>query len=131
MIRKEVKAKLSVLWIFVAVGMSAYFTLFYMLLGIIEGVTAGEVQAMTIDETLLLVYALFWMIPLIMAFLTLILKNSLNRWGNIIVGLGFFVVGIMINLSSGYTSIAHHLIDALMYIVTSLIVWYAWKWKKD
>ena len=126
---EDVKIKLAVLWVFVAVGMSAYFTLFLMLPGVTEGVITGEVQGMPIDETLLLIYALFWMIPLTMAFLSLILKDSMNRGANIIVGIGLFIVGIMINLSSGYTSIAHHLIDVAMYVVTILIVWYAYKWK--
>ena len=126
---EDVKIKLAALWIFNAVAMSAYFIVGFMLPGIIEGVIAGELSGMLIDEASLLMIALLMIIPLTMAFLSLILKNSINRWANIILAIGWIIVGIMHNLSEGYTAIAHLLIDACMYIVAALIIWYALKWK--
>jgi len=127
---EDVKIKLAVLWIFNAVAMSAYFIVGLMVPGAMEGVIAGELIGMgTIDEALLLMIALLMIIPLTVAFLSLILKQSINRWVNIIVAIGWIIVGIMHNLSSGYFSIAHLLIDACMYVVAALIIWTAWKWK--
>jgi len=122
--------KIAVLWIFNAVSMSAYFIVGFMLPGVIEGVIAGELSGMLIDEASLLMIALLMIIPLIMAFLSLILKNSINCWANIILAIVWIIIGIMHNLSEGYTAIAHVLIDACMYIVSALIIWYAWKSKQ-
>ena len=126
---EDVKIKLASLWIFEAVAMSAFFTLTLMLPGVIEEVIAGEILMDPINETMLLIFALLWIIPLIMAFLSLILKDSINRWVNIIVGLGWIIIGIMNTLKTGYTFIAIHLIDASLYMITILIFWYAWKLK--
>ena len=104
---EDVKIKLAVLWIFNAVAMSAYFIVGLMLSGAIEGVIAGDLLGLPIDETSLLMIALLLIIPLTMAFLSLILRDSINRWANIIVAIGWIIVGIMHNLSSGYTAIAH------------------------
>ena len=69
------------------------------------------------------------MIPLVMAFLSLTLKDSLNRRVNIIVGVVYTGLYLM--------DLVAHLVDPSAYVILMgaasvvaqlLIVWYAWKW---
>jgi len=124
------KIKLAVLWIFLAVSMSAYYILMFMLPGVIEEIIAGEMGGDPITEGVLLVSALFWLIPLTMAFLSLTLKDSANRWVNIVVAIVLTVIGVFITIVGGVLSIAHLLHDVVTYVVIVLIVWYAWKSKQ-
>ena len=125
------KTKLAVLWIFLAVSMSAYFMLYLMMPGLIEGVIVGVIDETQISEELLLVYAIFWLVPLTMAFLSLILKDSINRWVNLIMGAIWLILGTMISVTNGYISIAHLLIDIALNVVCVIIIWHAWKWPKQ
>jgi len=69
------KMRISVLWIFLAVSMSAAMILYIMGPGVINDIIAGEMEEMEISAGVLMLFALFWLIPLIMAFLTLVLKD--------------------------------------------------------
>jgi predicted membrane channel-forming protein YqfA (hemolysin III family) len=67
-----------------------------------------------------------------MPFLTLILKDSTNRWTNIILGIIFTVLGIVgladyIAKQSAYLT----LLTLAGIVPTVLIVWYAWKWPEQ
>jgi hypothetical protein len=76
---------------------------------------------------------LFWLIPMVMAFLTVTLKDSANRPVNMIIGLLFIIFNIfhlIKHITSGNLLIAH-LVNFIFSIVAPLlIVWYAWKWVK-
>ena len=75
----------------------------------------------------------FWLIPFLMAFLTVTFKEEkTNRWTNIIVGVIFVILNI-------YHFIEHALIEPTAHqlvivgvtvIAALLIVWYALKWPK-
>jgi len=82
------KARLSVLWVFIAVGISAVMILRFMMPGVIEEVMVGE------SEGMMVAYAFFWLVPLAVAVLCLTLKDSLNRWTNFVLGilLGLFFI---------------------------------------
>ena len=126
------KIKLAVLWLFLAVGTSALMVLMLMMPGVGEEIIAGEFDGMQISEGFLLILALFWLIPLTMASLSLTLKDSTNRWANIIAGI--FFAGWSI-ISSGEHLILGRLAMSLMevskIVVSALIVWHAWKWPKQ
>ena len=68
--------------------MSATMVLGLMMPSAIEEMMLGESEGMMIG------YALFWLIPLVMAVLCLTLKDSLNRWLNFILGIlfGLFLI---------------------------------------
>ena len=89
-----------------------------------------EIIAETTPE-LMMVIAITYLIPPIMAFLSLTLKDSINRWVNIIVGIVFIVlmpigaIGFPAAYSASLTLIAIVEIAAL-----ALIVWHAWKSKQ-
>ena len=127
------KMRISVLWIFLAVGMSAAMILYIMGSGVITEIIAGEMGGMEITSGILMIFALFWIIPLIMAFLTLVLKDTVNRWSNAVLGLFFavfYIIDISGHLSRGEEFGGHCLLGVVGIIVALLIFWHAWKWPK-
>jgi branched-subunit amino acid transport protein len=72
------------------------------------------------------------LVPLVMAFLSLTLKESMNRWVNIIVGAVFaalWFTGIVDAAQSAYWGGALMTLSAV--VTSALIVWYAWKSKQE
>jgi len=64
------KIKLTVLWLFLAVAYTAYTILDTARPNVAAGMTLGGVyEGWVVTEELLLFFTLFWLIPLIMAFL--------------------------------------------------------------
>lgn len=127
------KMRISILWIFLAVSMSAAMILYIMASGVIEEIITGEMEGMEISAGILMIFALFWLIPLIMAFLTLVLKDVVNRWSNAGLGLFFavfYIIDISGHLSRGEEFGGHALVGVAGIIVALLIFWHAWKWPK-
>ena len=129
------KARLSVLWVFMAVGMSAYMFLYFMMPGAIEEVMAGKMEGMELSEAIMVVFALYWLIPLVMAVLCLTLNGSANRWLNFVLGILFalwFILGIFEHQVWGEeSSIAVLLMYIAAIVVGALIAWFAWKLPKQ
>ena len=105
-----------------------------MMPGVIEEIMAGELDGVPISEGYLLVLALFWLIPFTMAFLSLTLKDSANRWANIIVGIawaGLHILALIVKplLIQGQLALAF--MEVSRAVVAALIVWHAWKWPKQ
>jgi len=128
------KIKLAVLWLFVAVSMSTASVIFFMVPGVIEEIMEGEIVGMQIGHELLLMMAItyFW-VPLVMAVLSLTLKDKANRWANIILGI-FYTGFILIELISNIITVAYPyvmLMDTSAVVVAALIAWYAYKWPKQ
>jgi len=128
---EDLKTRIAVLWIFMAVAMSAHSILMFMEPGIIEQMISGEIWAGMDPEQALFMVTLFWLIPLIMAFLSVTLKGSVNRWTNMIVGIVFTIINIW-HITEPCCNLAHQkLLIAFTIIVTALVVWYAYKWPKQ
>jgi len=94
----------------------------------------GTVEGMEIGPEFLLLGAIIMLVPLIMAFPTLTLKDSINRWANIIVGIVFAVLGLVgpgeyLAKQSAYSAYMT-LIGIVEFVAAALIVWYAWKSKQ-
>jgi hypothetical protein len=126
------KIKISVLWLFDAVALLAYMTLGSLEPDVLQQfLDTGEIGGIKIGPEILLLFAIILLVPLIMAFLSLTLKNSTNRWANIIVGI--VVAGLTLTdliealaqLSAWATLVTLSKVVAL-----ALIVWYAWKSKQ-
>jgi hypothetical protein len=120
------KARIAVLWVFMAVAMSAHAVLSFMGREAVE-----EIWEMEMGQGMMLLMALFWWVPMVMAVLSLTLKDSANRWANFIVGIVFTILNIV--------HLAEHLAqpsaDMILLIgstivVTGLIAWFAWRWPK-
>lgn len=125
------KIKISVLWLFAAVAFLAHQILVLMEPGIIAQLTAGEAEGQKIGPELILFFAILMLIPLAMGFLSLTLKDSINRLVNIIVGAVFaalWFVGVVDAALSAYWGGALMTLSAV--VASALIVWYAWKSKQ-
>jgi len=120
-----------VLWLFAAVAFLAHQMLVIMEPGIIVQLMAGEAEGQKIGPELILFFAILMLVPLMMAFLSLILKDSMNRRLNIIVGAVFaaiWFVGVVDSALSAYWGEALMTLSAVM--ASALIVWHAWKSKQ-
>ena len=127
------KIKNAVFWLFVAVAMLANTILYLIVPGVIDEIRAGKIVGMQAGNELILGMAIvyFW-VPLVMAVLSLTLKDKANRWVNIIFGV-FYAVFILFELTMNVTTVAYPytiLMDISVFAVATLIVWYAWKSKQ-
>jgi len=120
------RTKLSALW--------AALVLLYVYADVLSLFRPGQIAEMTegrmgpleaTQATLLLATAIV-VIPALMVFLTLTLRADVSRWTNVALGLLYTAVNVG-NLI-GETWAYYLLFGALEIILTSLIVWYAWKW---
>jgi len=128
----ELKLKISILWIVSSlIGLSSGL-LSFMEPGMITDLMDGEVAGMQITNEFLLVFAVMVLITVFMPFLTITLKDRMNRWINIILGIFFTAFSIIdlkdyITKQSGYAI----LLTIAGMVTTALIVWYAYKWPKQ
>jgi hypothetical protein len=125
------KTRLAVLWLFVAVTMSANTLLYLIVPGVLDEIRAGTVVGMQAGHGLLLTMAItyFW-VPLVMAVVSLTLRDKVNRWVSVSLG-AFYVVFISFELFMNVTTVAYPyviLMDSSAIVVAALIAYYAWKW---
>jgi hypothetical protein len=125
------KIKIAILWlikeatILVSMMLSLYDP------SVMEHIIAGELGGMQVTSELLLAFTIILLVPLVMSFLSFTLKDSLNRWTNIIVGIIFAVLEL-----TGITDVLANPSAYVMVMfvalvsVPALIVWYAWKSKQ-
>ena len=129
------KIKIAVLWLFMAIAYSAHMALSIFEPGVIKLITEGKMQ---ISEGAFIFLALFaWLIPLTMASLSVTLKDAANRRANIILGIVFTVGNIFHllfeqlaqpSIHMAQPSVHQLLLNLSTVVVTTLIVWYAWRW---
>lgn len=121
------KIRVSLLWLFMAVAMSAHSVLAFMEPGAIE-----EIGEMAMGPGMMLFMALFWWVPLAIAVLTFILRNSANRWTNIVLGIIFTILNIYHLVEHVADPSAHQiLIIASTVVATALVVWFAFKLPRE
>ena len=129
------KIKISILWISFAVSTSAAMIIWFIEPGILEQImTTGEMLSEKLSAGNIIFFALWWVVPLSMAFLTQILKHSLNRWINLILGILFALFTIyyfISHLITGWFTVANLLILIFLFVVSILIAWYGWKLPKE
>ena len=126
---EDVKIKLSALW--VARMLSGFLgdVLRYMQPGILEKLINGNVDGMEITHELLFISALIMVLPILMVYLSLTLKDSLNQWLNIGIAIFFFCfdfVGLIM-----FTSSYEIVVIGIGLLFNILTVWHAWKWRSE
>jgi hypothetical protein len=90
----------------------------------------GEFQGSIVSPEMELLITLLMWVPFVMAFLSVTLKNPINRWANIIVGIAWFALGFINvpNLMANPTAYG-----LLLWLTEDaakvLIIWIAWKSK--
>jgi hypothetical protein len=126
------RIKISVLWLVIDVAYLADLILAIMEPGTIAQLMTGEMGGTKTGPELLLLVAILLLAPLLMAFLSLTLKNSATRWANIIVGIVYVGLWIIALIGpSAQHPVAYSILITLSKLVASaLIVWYAWKSKQ-
>jgi len=129
------KARLSVLWVTMAVGTVASMFLSLLMPGVIEEIMAGEMEGWELSEWMMVGFALFFIIPIALAILSLTLKGSANRWLNFIFGI-IWVIWFIFEIFGHATaaepvSIAIWLMLATGIAVSVCIVYFAWKLPKQ
>jgi hypothetical protein len=125
------KIKISILWISFAVATSASMIIWFIEPGILEQImTTGEMLSEKLSAGKIIFFALWWIVPLCMAFLTQVLKHSLNCWMNLSLGILFALFTIYYFIShiiTGWFTVANLIILIFLFIVSILIAWYGWK----
>jgi hypothetical protein len=125
------KIKITVLWLSLTIIMVANTMLYLLVPGIIDEIRAGMIVGMPAGQNLLLFMAvMYYWIPLVMAVLSLTLKDKLNRQVNVILGI-FYVIFLLFELTMNVITVAYPyviLMDVSAAVAAALIAWYARKW---
>jgi hypothetical protein len=129
-IKVNIKIKLSALWTAV--------TLCYLYGDYFELYVPKKVEELISGDNLLnspmnlFGAAVLLAIPALMVCLSILLKPPINRWLNIIFGVFYTAIMLLIAATSLESWRAFYVFLALVEsIITSLIVWYAWTWPKQ
>ena len=79
---------------------------------------------------LLLTMSMIFVVPILMSALTLILKSSVSRWANRIIGILYALITFaFLVLCFVLRSASYEFVWATAQLVfTFTVVWYAWKW---
>ncbi len=125
------KIKVAALWIVFECGSLGTGMVEFMTPGFIEGIIEGEMFGWELTSEVALLFAIIFMIPPFMAFLSLTLKDSINRWVNIIGGIVFVLLATY-GISNFLAELAPWAIVIWLsqVVALALIVWYAWKSKQ-
>jgi general stress protein CsbA len=126
---EDVKIKLSALWAAAMLSGLMGGLLELMEAGKLQDIMTGEVGGIQITDELLLGMAILMVIPPVMVFLSVTLKDKANRWVNIIFGIVFIGFGLieMLEAESAYMIF----VGIVGLVFSALIIWYAWKWPKQ
>ncbi len=128
---EDQRIKISILWLLVVALLLAKFSIALLEQGVISKIMEGQYEGQGLGPEVLLASTILFLIPLAMAFLSLMLKSSLNRWTNVILGTFFFISGLS-DVPGSIAELSAHglLLDISVLLSTALIVWYAWKIKE-
>jgi hypothetical membrane protein len=124
------------MWLFVGIGFIAQAVLNILKPGVLAQLIEGTyyLEGMKITQEVLLFWAVIFLFPLVMAILSLMLKDNVNRWANIIVGIVVVIlclIGFTEEMGLAQPDAYAILILIARIIVAALIIWLAYKWPKE
>ena len=122
----NVKIKLSALWasVMFCYIYADYFDLYKP--GKVQAILKGDFFSIPTTQTVLLGASLMLAIPSVMIFLSVSLPPVPNRWLNIICGVAYTAI-ILRTMWDWAFYVFYGVIEISL---TSLVVWYAWRWPK-
>jgi len=121
----DTKALLSTLWIVVMINMLKADILSLFIPGAADEVAKTAASAGASIHQLMLGAAIIGQLAIAMIILSRVLKYSLNRWVNIVVG-----IVIIAYIWGGMASYPHYIfIASVETLCLLLIFWFAWKWR--
>ena len=123
------KIQVAILWL-IDVGCAVISALGELVMpnGIQKLLSTGEFLGSKVTPELLLFYAILLVVPFVMAFLSVTLKNPINRWANIIMAIVWLGIGFIDWL--WLNSAAVILLWFTEVVAKVLIIWLAWKSKQ-
>ncbi len=123
------KLRIVVLWITLAVGTVASLLLYLVEPGNLQDAMQGRMEGESINAGELILFASLIFLPLVMAYLTLVLPPVADKWGNLVLGAGFtaFVAIDFFSSLGGYFG-GQAFIMVVGIVVGALLVWEAWRW---
>lgn len=125
------KARLSVLWLAMAVGTLSAWFLSTLVPGTMSEIISGEWGGTELSEGMLAMMAIFLIIPVAAAILSLTLNNSANRWLNSILGTIWFLWLIfeVVQHATGEHTVyaANWMMFAAGLVIAALIAWFGWR----
>ena len=126
------KLRITVLWIFLAICQTAAMALLIFEPGVIRGLMAGQLWGADIHSAGVQINtALYWLAPMALAYLTLVLKDTANRWTNAVAGAVTAASGISLLIGQpAWMSAGVNFVLIVVSLVALLIVWHAWKWPR-
>jgi hypothetical protein len=127
-VRVGVRFKISALWI-AMLFLFAYGDIFgFFKPGQIEEVMGGEISGIRITEAFLFAISVYIAIASVMIFLSLVLRPSVARTSNVVVG-AVYVVSIAAS-AVGETSGYYLFLSAAEIVLLVLVIRYAWTWPR-
>jgi len=127
-VKLHVRTKISALWasVMFCYIYGDYFGLYQP--GALQRMLEGKMGPLgPTTQGVLLGSSVMMAIPSVMIFLSLVLKPTLNRWVNIVLGIIYTVI-ILITMWDWAFFIFLGIVEV---VLTALIVWYAWNWPKQ
>jgi len=114
------KVYFSTLWIVVMINV-AMADIFGFMMEAMAGNAAPEIQVPQIG---MLIFAIIMEIPILMIFLSRVLKYKANRWTNIIAA----IITVVFIVAGGSLDMVYVFFATVEIVCLGLIIWNAWKW---
>jgi len=124
-----VKVKLSALWVsaMFCYVYGDYFELYVP--GKLQGMLQGRMEPLgATTQGVLLGASLLMAVPCVMIFLSVALRPAISRGLNIVAGLVFTGIMLLIATQGGWHF--YVFFAAVEVVLTSAVVWYAWRWPR-
>ncbi len=120
----SIQARLSTLWIVVMLLILSADIFGFMIPGALEGIISGT-GPIQVTQELMLVFAAVLTIPIVMVYLSRVLRYEASRWANIIAA----VITILFVIGGGSPYLHYYFFASVEIACMLLIIWYAWKWR--
>lgn len=124
---KDMKVKLSTLWVFVMFNYIYADILTLMDPAVLKEIITGTVGGLEMTQGFLLGAAILMEIPIAMVVLSRVLKYRANRRANIIAGT-IKTAAVFLSMFVGTPALYYIFFGTIEMACTLLIVWYAWTW---
>jgi len=117
------RTRVAVLWVAVAVALSGSMLLYLFMPGALEELLAGEVEGEALDDALGFLLAGLVIIPLVMAAVTLLVRDRVNHYVNLVAGMAFGLFGVyaVVRETSADGFNVHILMNAVVGLLALLI----------
>jgi hypothetical protein len=97
--------------------------------GKLQGMLSGSIAPLgPVTQGVLVGTATMLAVPSLMIMLSIMLRASLTRWLNVIVGIVYTLIQLLVVSGSGWAFYSG--LGILEAALTAFIVWTAWKWPK-